>query len=52
LVAVRKIVAVPDTCPVAALKFKPVGSAGLIANVSVPNPPVAVIGIKGVSARF
>ena len=48
----RKTVAVPDICPVAALKFKPVGNAGLIENVSIPNPPEAVTGVKGVSAKF
>ena len=40
-------VGVPVICPVAMLKFNPVGKLGLIANASVPYPPVPVTGVNG-----
>ena len=40
-------VGVPDTCPLVGLKLNPAGNAGLIANVNVPYPPLAVTGVKG-----
>ena len=45
-------VGVPVTCPEDALKFNPAGRVGDTVNVRVPNPPVAVTGVKGVAAVF
>ena len=40
---------VPLTSPLVVLKDKPVGSAGLTAKLTVPKPPEAVTGVKGVA---
>ena len=45
-------VGVPLTSPLVVLKDKPVGSAGLTAKLTVPKPPEAVTGVKGVAALF
>ena len=45
-------VGVPVICPVVVLKLSPVGKLGDTANTRVPNPPVAVTGVKGVAAVF
>jgi hypothetical protein len=50
VVAAFASVGVPDKIPVAALKFKPAGSAGVMTKVLTPNPTfvyaaVAVIGV-------
>ena len=39
-------VGVPVTCPLVVLKLNPAGSVGLIANVNVPYPPLAVTGVN------
>ena len=43
---------VPDICPVDVLKVNPVGKLGLMASVTVPNPPLTATGVNGVTAVF
>jgi len=46
VVCVSVTVGVPSICPLVEFRDSPAGRLGLIANVLVPTPPVAVMGVK------
>jgi hypothetical protein len=46
VICVRVAVGVPIICPFAEFSDRPAGKLGLMVNVLVPTPPVAVTGVK------
>jgi hypothetical protein len=46
VVCVSVTLGLPNICPLVEFSDSPVGRLGLIENVLVPTPPVAVIGVK------